>query len=49
MDIKLEDTIFTKKRLGATLGNLGQDDLLLDTTKAQLMKETIDKLNFIKV
>ena len=49
MDIKIEDTTFTKKRLGATLGNLGQDDLLLDTTKAQLMKETIDKLNYIKV
>ena len=49
MDIKIEDTIFTKKHLGATLDNLGQDDLFLDTTKAQLMKETIDKLNFIKV
>ena len=38
MDIKIKDIIFTKKHLGATLDNLGQDDLFLDTTKAQLMK-----------
>ena len=38
MDIKIKDIIFTKKHLGATLDNLGKDDLFLDTTKAQLMK-----------
>lgn len=46
MDIKIEDTIFTKKRLEQPQANLGQDGSPLDTTKAQLMKETIDKTKF---